>query len=98
MKFNKQDNLEKAATKLLNSRRMFDQLKELGNRNNYPAKVKKLEERIKSEIELWERKGPSARLVDLQKDMSFIEKQKGDPFFDKEKIDQLTNKYSISYE
>ncbi len=97
-KYSSHDSLEKAATKLLNSRRMFDQLKELGNRNNYSDKVKRLDEKITSELELWERKGPSARLTDLQKDKMFIEKQKGDPFFDKEKIDLLTNKYSISYD
>ena len=94
----KYTSLEKAATKLLNDRNMFDQLRELGNRNHYPSKLRKLEEKITSELEFWERKGPSARLSDLQKDMQFIEKQKGEPFFNKEKIDLLTNKYSISYE
>ena len=77
---------------------MFDQLRELGNRNHYPSKLKKLEEKISGELEFWEKKGPSARLADLERDMKFIEKQKGEPFFDKEKIDLLTNKYSISYE
>ena len=93
----KQDNLERAATKLLNSYKMFDQLREMGNRKNYPSKLKKLEEKLISELELWERKGPSARLADLKKDKAFIDKQKEEPFFDKERIDLLTNKYSISY-
>ena len=90
-------NLERAATKLLSDLSKFDQLKELGNRKNYPSKLKKLDEKIVSELELWERKGPSARLTDLQKDKAFIDKQKEAPFFDKERIDLLTNKYSISY-
>lgn len=94
---NKLDNLERAATKLLSELSKFDQLKELGNRKNYPSKLKKLEDKIVSELELWQRKGPSARLTDLQKDKAFIDKQKEEPFFDKERIDLLTNKYSISY-
>ena len=97
MSLNKQDNLEKAATKLLNDLSSFEQLRELGNRKNYPNKLKKLEEKLTNELDLWKRKGPSARLSDLQRDMAFIEKQKEAPFFDKEKIDLLTNKYSISY-
>lgn len=93
----KQDSLDKAATRLLKDHDKFAQLKEFGNRKNYPSKLKKLEERLISELELWERKGPSARLSDLQRDMQFVEKQKTEPFFDKERIDLLTNKYSISY-
>jgi hypothetical protein len=93
----KQDNLERAATKLLNDLSKFDQLRELGNRKHYPSKLKKLDEKITSELELWERKGPSARLSDLRKDAAFIKKQKEEPIFDKERIDLLTNKYSISY-
>ena len=94
---NRGSSLERAATKLLNSYNKFEQLKELGNRKNYPNKLIKLEERLSSEIALWKRKGPSAKLTDLQKDLDFVEKQKNELFFDKEKIDLLANKYSIGY-
>jgi hypothetical protein len=43
------------------------------------------------------RKGESARLEDLKKDLTFVQKQQQEPFFDKERIDILTNKYSIGY-
>lgn len=93
----KRDSLDKAATRLLKDHNKFDQLKEFGNRKNYPSKLKKLEERLTSELELWQRKGASARLSDLQKDMSFVAKQQKELFFDKEKIDLLAKKYSIGY-
>jgi hypothetical protein len=90
--------LERKATELLKSLSKFDQLKELGNRNHYPSKLKKLEEKIGSELDFWKRKGPSARLSDLERDMDIVQKQKKELFIDKEKIDLLTSKYSISYE
>lgn len=93
----KHDNLERAATKLLKNHSMFQQLKELGDRKNYPSKLKKLEEKLISEVDLWKRKGESARLEDLKKDLTFVQKQQQEPFFDKERIDILTNKYSIGY-
>lgn len=93
----KQSNLERAATKLLNEYNKFDQLRELGNRKNYPNKLRKLEERLTEDISFWERKGPSARLDDLTKDMKFVQLQLEQTVYDKERIDLLTNKYSIGY-
>jgi hypothetical protein len=92
------NSLESAATRLLNNYEKFNKLKELGNRNHYPTKLKKLEERLITEVSFWEKKNPSPKLEDLKKDLSFVQKQKDVPFFDKERIDLLTNKYSIGYE
>ena len=93
----KRGSLEDAATKLLNDLSKFEQLKELGNRKNYPHKLNKLEEKLKDEIDLWERKKPSAKLEDLKKDLTFVLSQKEVPFFNKERIDLLTDKYSTGY-
>lgn len=90
--------LESVADKLLRDYEKFSRLKELGNRNHYPTKLKKLEERLISEINFWSKKNPSPMLEDLKKDLTFVEKQKEVPFLDKERIDLLTNKYSIGYD
>ena len=90
-------NLEKAADRLLKDSEYYNRLKELGNRNHYPSKLKKLEERLITEIDFWSKKSSSGKLEDLKKDLTFVQEQMKAPFFKKERIDELTNKYSIGY-
>ena len=65
------------------------------NKNNYEYKVKKLLEKLNNEVSLWERKGKSARLDDLKRDLNFVQSQIETKQYDKTKLDQLGNKYAI---
>ena len=91
--FNKQAGLNKTANKLVKQLDQFEKLKEIANRKNYPYRVKILYNKIQQEYGLWSRKGPSAKLLDLKKDLIFIEAQLNGASLNKEKIDLLTDKY-----
>lgn len=91
--FNKQTALHLAATKLINQANKFDKLREIANRNSYSAKVDRLYKKINEQYEFWNKKKPTEKLLDLKKDLNFIQSQLGKDNFDKEKIDLLVKKY-----
>jgi hypothetical protein len=68
---------------------------EIGNKKNYKYKANKLRDKVLDEISLWERKGQSAKLTDLKKDLLFLDDQIKASTFDKERLDTLATKYSI---
>ena len=65
--------LNRAADGLLNNQDKFQQFKDIANRRNYPYKVKKLQERITEEHDFWSKKNPSQKLLDIKKDLTFIQ-------------------------
>lgn len=73
-------------------------LKEVANRNNYPHKVKLLREKITQEYNFWSQKKNSSekKLVDLKKDLIFIDSQTNTVDYRKERIDLLMSKYGCS--
>lgn len=97
MSFSKHKSLDRVADKMLNQSNLMYKLADLANRKNYPGKLKKLEEKVQEELKLWERKEPTAKLLDLKKDMNFIQSQRNETNPDKERVDLLITKYSISY-
>lgn len=70
-------------------------LADIGNRKNYKHKANKLRDRVLDEIALWERKGESAKLADLKKDLLFLDDQISVGIFSKERLDTLATKYPI---
>jgi thioredoxin-like negative regulator of GroEL len=91
--------LERVADKLLDQADKFKKLQEFGNRQNYTAKLKKLNERLQTEHTFWSAKQTSPRLLDIIKDVnavtSLLEKTTLTEQ-DKKKINQLTEKYPIT--
>jgi len=75
-----------------------DKLKKIANKNNYPYKVKLLHEKISQELDFWNQKKISSekKLVDLDKDLIFIESQINISDFNKERIDLLMIKYGCN--
>ena len=73
-------------------------LKEIANRNNYPHKVKLLREKITQEHNFWSDKENSSekKLLDIKKDLIFIESQLNKVDLNKERIDLLMSKYGFS--
>lgn len=97
MKLNKQYGLNKVANKMVKQLDKFQQLRDVANRSNYSHKLKKLHEKLIDEVDLWERKDPSNKLLDLKKDLTFIESQINQTDLNRGKIDLLAEKYSIGY-
>ena len=89
--------LHKIADDLLKQADQFQRLRELGNRKNYPYKVKQLHAKITEEHSFWSKKNPSEKLLDLKKDLTFIESQLNESNPNKERIDILVEKYNIGY-
>lgn len=90
--------LSKLADDLLGRKSSYDKLKEIGNRSNYSHKLQKLKERLTTEYKFWLPKGPSNRLTDIEKDITFlkvVQDKKELTSEDKHKINQLTSKYPI---
>ncbi len=88
-------NLESLSNKLLEKDSYFQKLKNLSASKNYPYKLKKIREKLLEELQLWERKNPSAKLLDLKKDLNFLDTQTDEKNLDKYRIDILSQKYSI---
>jgi hypothetical protein len=88
-------NLESLSDKLLERDSYFQKLKNLSTSKNYTYKLTKIRERLLEELQLWERKNPSAKLLDLQKDLNFLNTQTDEKNLDKYRIDILSQKYSI---
>jgi len=84
--------LNRVADKLINDSDRFKRLQELGNRKNYPSKVKRLSAKIQEEYNLFLKKESSSKLLDLKRDLDFINTQTNTNF-NKEKIDSLVGKY-----
>ena len=97
MPFSKHQSLDRLANKMLNQTNLMHKLADLAGRKNYPGKLKRLEKKVQEELELWERKESSPKLLDLKKDLNFIQSQMDQTDYNKERIDLLTTKYSISY-
>ena len=97
MLYSNNKGLDRIADKMLTQTNLMHKLADLAGRKNYPGKLRKLQEKIQTEIELWIRKGPSAKLADLKKDQNFVQSQLNETVTDKERIDQLITKYSIGY-
>lgn len=93
MKSFKHLGISKTADKLVSRLDQLEKLKEIANRKNYPHKVKQLHTRIQEEFDFWNKKEPSAKLLDLKKDLIFIESQINSNTLDKQRIDLLTKKY-----
>jgi hypothetical protein len=91
--FNKHLGVNKIADKLVGRLEQFEKLKEIANRKNYPHKIKLLEEKIEEQHTFWKRKDHSQRLLDLEKDLTFIRSQKQECSLDKQRIDLLIEKY-----
>ena len=90
--------LTRTANSYVNRLEQAQKLKEIANRKNYPYKVKLLYEKISGEYDFWNQKeNPSKeKLLDLDKDLIFIESQINVPEFNKEKIDLLMSKYGCN--
>lgn len=90
--------LTRTANSYVNRLEQAQKLKEIANRKNYPHKVKLLYEKISNEYDFWNQKeNPSEeKLVDLDKDLIFIESQINVHEFNKEKIDLLMSKYGCN--
>lgn len=90
-------NLGRVADRLVSDVERLNQLKAIANKKNYPLKIKQLNERIADEHDLWSRKNPTQKLLDLQKDLTFIQSQVDMDNLNKTRIDQLCEKYNIGY-
>ena len=84
--------LNRVADKLLNDSDRFKRLQELGNRKNYPNKIEQLRKKIEEQYNLFLKKESSSKLLDLKRDLDFINTQTNTNF-SKEKIDSLVGKY-----
>jgi hypothetical protein len=89
--------IERQADKFIKQMELMKKLSDIAGRKDYPGKIRRIREKLVEEINLFERKNPSQRLEDLKKDLTFIELQRDAEEFDKERIDLLIDKYSISY-
>lgn len=93
--------LDQATGKLLSRLDQFNKLREIANKKNYPYKINQIHAKVLEEYKFWTRKesitGPIHKLADLKKDLLFIESQLNNPNLNKERIDILAEKYSISY-
>jgi len=89
------NNLSRLADKLVNDSDRFKKLQEFGNRKNYPNKVKRLSAKILEEFNFWSKKNPSQKLVDLKKDLTFIQSIT-EPTLNKDRIDILMDKYGLN--
>jgi len=94
----KQLGLSKVANSYVNRLEQAQKLREIANRKNYPHKVKLLYEKISDEYDFWNQKeNPSEqKLVDIDRDLTFIESQINVSEFNKERIDLLMSKYGCS--
>lgn len=88
--------LGKAANKLVDRLDSFEKLKQVANKNNYPHKLKKLFERLSEEKDFWSRKGESPKLLDIERDLTFITSQIGEERIDRVRVDSLVQKYPIN--
>jgi hypothetical protein len=86
--------LNRVADKLISDSDRFKRLQELGNRKNYPNKVKRLTAKITEEHDFWSKKNPSQKLEDLKRDLTFIQSTK-EPSLSKDRIDTLMEKYGL---
>ena len=93
--------LDQATTKLLSRLDQFNRLREIANKKNYPYKVNQIHAKVLEEYKFWTRKESittsTTKLADLRKDLIFIESQLSTQNYNKEKVDILAEKYSISY-
>jgi len=90
----KNKNLNEIADKLISSSEQYQKLREFGNRKNYPHKIKQLQAKIQEEHSFWAKKNPSQKLLDLSKDLTFIQSIQ-DSTLHKERIDLLMSKYGL---
>lgn len=97
-KYLKHLGLSRAANSYVEHLEQAQKLRDIANRFNYPYKVKILHEKIKEEYDFWYRKQAplEKKLLDLSKDLKFVETQVNVTTFDKEKIDLLMKKYGFS--
>ena len=86
------NNLGRLADKLVSDSNRFKKLQEFGNRKNYPNKVEQLRKKIEEQYNLFLKKESSSKLLDLKRDLDFINTQTNTNF-NKEKIDSLVGKY-----
>ena len=89
------NHLSRLADKLVNNSDRFKKLQELGNRKNYPNKVKRLSAKIQEEFDFWSKKNPSKKLEDIRRDLIFIQSVK-EPTLSKDRIDTLMEKYGLN--
>lgn len=80
--------------------RQLDQsskLREIATRRNYPAMLKTLYEKVTAESTFWNNKQTAHRekLLDLKKDLIFIETQKALQIVDKDRVNLLLIKYGL---
>lgn len=94
----KNKNLSRIADDLVGRADKFRALRDIANRKNYPHKIKQLHTRISEEFEFWNKKDPSAKLLDLKRDRIFIESQLTETNLNKVRIDELSVKYNIGYD
>ncbi len=94
----KQLGLTRIANGYVNRLDQAQKLKEIANRNSYPYKVKTLHEKISEQYDFWHQKQdpPKEKLLDIDRDLIFIESQINVSVFNKERIDLLMSKYGCS--
>lgn len=93
--------LNRAGDKLFSRLDQFSKLREIANKRNYPYKVNQVHKKVLEEYKFWTRKESTStsvfKLVDLKKDLTFIESQLNTASIDKQRVDILAEKYNISY-
>lgn len=93
--------LNRVSDKLLSRLDQFSRLKEIANKRNYSYKVNQIHKRVLEEYEFWTRKQSTStsvyKIVDLKKDLTFIESQINITDINKHRVDLLAEKYNISY-
>ncbi len=94
----KQLGLTRIANSYVNRLDQAQKLKDIANRNNYPHKVKTLHQKICEQYDFWNQKQdpPKEKLLDIDRDLIFIESQINLSDFNKERIDLLMSKYGCN--
>lgn len=85
----------KIADSYINKLDQFQKLKDIANKKNYPHKIKLLQSRIQEEYNFWLAKEPSQKLLDIKKDLTFIQSQ-SNSHYNKDRIDILMEKYGYN--
>lgn len=91
----KRDSYSNLASKYIDRLDRADKLRAIANRTNYPYKLKKLSEKVQSEHDFWMEKNSTERLLDLKKDLTFIQQQQTN-LTSKERVDLLMEKYGLN--
>lgn len=92
-----QQGLEKLANDYLSRMDQSQKLREIANKKNYKSKLTALQTKISGELEFWNKKQYQSveRVVDLKKDLTFVESQLTSSDITKDRVDVLIAKYGL---